>query len=149
MDRLLAGKPTRPRRAHGLHEGAEGLQGGALAAIRRAWVLGVPFAGSTAAWPRPQRTMIIAEAFGRALAIEPYLATVVLAAAYCGTQAIPTPKELGRRLWKASWTLALAHQERQARFDLADVATRHVRRQGLVHAGSEKVVSWPETAPTS
>jgi len=69
-------------------------------------------------------TMIIAEAFGRALAIEPYLATVVLAGGvlrHAGNAALL--KELVPAVVEGKLTLALAHQERQARFDLADVAT--------------------------
>ena len=68
--------------------------------------------------------MIIAEAFGRALAIEPYLATVVLsggALRHSGNGALL--KELVPAIVEGKLTLALAHQERQARYDLADTAT--------------------------
>jgi hypothetical protein len=65
------------------------------------------------------------EAIGRNGAIEPYLSTVVLGGGvlrHAGTDAqkaalIPEVIE-GKR------TLALAHQERQSRFDLADVSTK-------------------------
>ena len=69
-------------------------------------------------------TMIIAEAFGRALAIEPYLATVVLGGGvlrHAGNAALL--QELVPAIVEGKLTLALAHQERQARFDLADTAT--------------------------
>ena len=69
-------------------------------------------------------TMIVAEAFGRALAIEPYLATVVLsggALRHSGNGALL--KELVPAIVEGRLTLALAHQERQARYDLADTAT--------------------------
>jgi pimeloyl-CoA dehydrogenase small subunit len=69
-------------------------------------------------------TMIIAEAFGRALAIEPYMATIVLAGGvlrHSGNTALLN--ELVPAIVEGKLTLALAHQERQGRFDLADVAT--------------------------
>jgi alkylation response protein AidB-like acyl-CoA dehydrogenase len=68
--------------------------------------------------------MIIAEAFGRALAIEPYLATVVLsggALRHSGNAALLS--ELVPSIVEGNLTLALAHQEKQARYDLADTAT--------------------------
>jgi pimeloyl-CoA dehydrogenase small subunit len=69
-------------------------------------------------------TMLVAEAMGRTLALEPYLATVVLGggvlrhAASAGQRARLVPQLVAGDL-----TLALAHQEKQSRFDLADVAT--------------------------
>ena len=69
-------------------------------------------------------TMIIAEAFGRALAIEPYFATVVLAGGvlrHSGNSAQLTA--LVPAIVEGKLTLALAHQERQARYDIADTAT--------------------------
>src|SRR5262249_5329330 len=69
-------------------------------------------------------TMIIAEAFGEALAIEPYLATVVLAGGVLRHSGNTTLlKELVPAIVEGKLTLALAHQERQSRFDLADVST--------------------------
>jgi alkylation response protein AidB-like acyl-CoA dehydrogenase len=68
--------------------------------------------------------MIIAEALGRALAVEPYLATVVLAGGalrHAGNSSLL--KELVPALGSGQLTLALAHQERQSRYDLADIAT--------------------------
>ena len=69
-------------------------------------------------------TMLIAEAFGRALAIEPYLATVVLAGGalrHAGNEALLS--ELVPAIAEGRLTLAVAHQERQARYDLADTTT--------------------------
>ena len=68
--------------------------------------------------------MIIAEAFGQALAIEPYVATVVLSGSvlrHSGNAALL--QELVPAIVEGELTLALAHQEKQARFDLADTAT--------------------------
>jgi pimeloyl-CoA dehydrogenase small subunit len=69
-------------------------------------------------------TMIVAEALGRALAVEPYYPTVVLAGGalrHAGNAAIL--EQLVPDIATGDLTLALAHQERQARYDLADTAT--------------------------
>jgi pimeloyl-CoA dehydrogenase small subunit len=94
-------------------------------------LLGLPFAekhgGSEGG---PVETMIVMEALGRALALEPYLATVVLAGGLLrhggsiAQQAALLPEIAAGKL-----VMAFAHGERQARFDLADVATR-ARRDG-------------------
>ncbi|MBW7862597.1 MAG: acyl-CoA dehydrogenase family protein [Rhodocyclaceae bacterium] len=75
-------------------------------------------------------SMIVMEAFGRRLGLEPYLATVILGAAairMAGTEeqkrTLLPEVAAGRRL------LALAHGERSARYTLAHVATR-ARRDG-------------------
>jgi pimeloyl-CoA dehydrogenase small subunit len=69
-------------------------------------------------------TMIVAEALGRALAVDPYLATVVLAGGalrHAGNAALLA--ELVPAIAAGQLTFALAHQERQSRYDLADTAT--------------------------
>ena len=67
---------------------------------------------------------ILMEAFGRGLASEPYLSTVVIGAsliAECGTEA--QKQALLPKVADGSLVLAFAHSERQARFDLAEVKT--------------------------
>src|ERR1700745_1607632 len=90
----------------------------------------------------PVETMIVAEAFGRALALEPYLATVVLAGgllrhAGSGQQRdgiLPKGAE-------GSMLRAFAHAERQARYDLADVApAAKSGRSGHRHRGQKQLV---------
>jgi pimeloyl-CoA dehydrogenase small subunit len=74
--------------------------------------------------------MLLMEAFGRHLVLEPYLATVVLAGGclrYAGS-------EEQRRSWlpdlvSGETTYALAHVERAARYDVTHVTTR-ARREG-------------------
>src|SRR5260370_32525026 len=74
--------------------------------------------------------MIVREQIGRALGLEPYLATVVLGGGLVrlgGSEAMRSkliPKITGGEL-----SVAFAHAERQARYDLADVATT-ARRDG-------------------
>ena len=94
-------------------------------------LLGMPFeeryGGSDGG---PVETMIVMEAMGRALALEPYFATVVL----CGgllrlgdSDAIRA--ELLPKIASGDLLLAFAHAERQSRYDLADIATL-ARRDG-------------------
>jgi pimeloyl-CoA dehydrogenase small subunit len=69
-------------------------------------------------------TMIIMEALGSRLAVEPYLATVVLGGGvlrHAGSPALQA--KLIPQIIEGQLTLALAHQEKQSRFDLYDVAT--------------------------
>jgi pimeloyl-CoA dehydrogenase small subunit len=88
-------------------------------------LLGIPFAEDYGGLGQGlTETMIVAEAFGRALAVEPYFATVVLcggALRHAGNKALLA--ELVPAIVQGNLTLALAHQERQARYDLADTAT--------------------------
>ncbi len=65
---------------------------------------------------------ILMEAFGRGLVSEPYLSTVVLGAALverCGSEA--QKQEILPKVSEGALTLAFAHSERAARFDLAQV----------------------------
>ncbi len=69
-------------------------------------------------------TTIVAEALGRALAVEPYMATVVLAGgALRHAASAALLAELVPGIASGQLTLALAHQERQSGYDLADTAT--------------------------
>jgi pimeloyl-CoA dehydrogenase small subunit len=94
-------------------------------------LLGLPFAeeyGGSAGGP--VETMIAMEAFGRGLALEPFLATVVLGGGFLrhGGSAAQC-SELLPRIADGSLVLAFAQTERQARWDLADIATT-ARRDG-------------------
>jgi hypothetical protein len=69
-------------------------------------------------------TSLLMEAFGRGLVCEPYLSTIVIGAALierCGTEA--QKQEMLRPIAEGALTLALAHSERAARFDLTHVDT--------------------------
>ncbi len=75
-------------------------------------------------------TMLVMEAFGRALALEPYFATIVLGGGFLrhgGSDALCA--EVVPKVADGGLTLALAHTERHSRWNLADVATR-ARRDG-------------------
>ena len=94
-------------------------------------LLGLPFdeadGGSAGG---PVETMIVMEQIGRALALEPYLATVVLGGGLLrlgGSEAMRA--ELIPQIASGDLMLAFAHAERQSRYDLADIAAR-ARRDG-------------------
>jgi pimeloyl-CoA dehydrogenase small subunit len=94
-------------------------------------LLGLPFEDRHGGFGGgPVETMIVMEAFGRALALEPFFATVVLGGGLLrfgadeAMRAILIPKIAAGDL-----LLAFAHAERQSRYDLADVATT-ARRDG-------------------
>jgi pimeloyl-CoA dehydrogenase small subunit len=100
-------------------------------ALAEMGLLGLPFAEEDGGFGGgPVETMLVMEAFGRGLVLEPFLATVVLAGGLlrrAGSEAqraaiLPGVVEGGT-------VLAFAHQERQARHDLHDVATT-ARRDG-------------------
>ena len=72
----------------------------------------------------PVETMIVMEAFGRALALEPYFATVVMGGGFLRRGASDAVKgALLPKVAAGEVLLSFAHVERQARYDLADVAT--------------------------
>nr|WP_282571933.1 acyl-CoA dehydrogenase family protein [Roseomonas acroporae] len=93
-------------------------------------------------------TMIVMEALGRGLAVEPYLATVILGGGFLrhgGSEAqqdtfIP-------RIAEGTLRLAFAQTERQARYDLFDIATTAKREgDGFVIDGEKGVVLHGDSA---
>jgi pimeloyl-CoA dehydrogenase small subunit len=72
----------------------------------------------------PVETMIVMEAFGGALTLEPYLASVVLGGGFLRVGASAAMRAaLIPSIASGALKLAFAHSERQARYDLADVLT--------------------------
>jgi pimeloyl-CoA dehydrogenase small subunit len=105
---------------------------------REAWtqyaelgLLGLPFAEQHGGFGGGAvETMIVMEAFGRGLILEPYFATVVLGGGLIrrsGTQS--QQAELLPRIAEGQLKLAFAHLERQSRWNLSEVATT-ARRNG-------------------
>jgi pimeloyl-CoA dehydrogenase small subunit len=71
----------------------------------------------------PVETMIVMEAFGRALALEPYFASVILGGSFVKLGASEAARnDVLPKVAAGETLLAFAHIERQARYDLADVA---------------------------
>jgi pimeloyl-CoA dehydrogenase small subunit len=112
-------------------------------------LLGLPFAeehGGSAGGP--VETMIVMEEVGRALALEPYLSTVVLAGGLlrlAGGKALCA--DLVPKIAAGDLMLAFAHAERQSRYDLADVAAS-ARREGAgyVLEGAKSLVLQGDSA---
>jgi pimeloyl-CoA dehydrogenase small subunit len=94
-------------------------------------LLGLPFAEAEGgSGGGPVETMLVMEAFGRALALEPYLTTVVLGGGFLRHGAASALRaELVPKIADGSLTLAFAQTERQSRWNLADIATT-ARRDG-------------------
>ncbi len=87
-------------------------------------------------------TMIVMEAFGRGLVLEPYFATVILGGGLlrrAGSEALRAA--LVPQIVAGKLKLAFAHVERQSRYDLADVATTARKDAGgYVLDGAKSVV---------
>ena len=88
-------------------------------------LLGVPFSQDHGGFGGgPVETMIVMEAFGKALILEPYFATVILfggAVRIAGSDAQKTA--LLPKIAEGKLLGAFAHSERNSRYDLADVQT--------------------------
>lgn len=88
-------------------------------------LLGLPFDEDDGGFGGgPVETMIVMEALGRALALEPYLSGVVMAGALLRHAATAAQRaELVPEIIDGTLMIAVAHAESQARYNLHDVAT--------------------------
>ena len=112
-------------------------------------LLGLPFSEDDGGFGGgPVETMLVCEQFGRGLVVEPYLATVVLGGGLLKRAGSDAQRaELIPAIAEGSLTLAFAHQERQARHDLHDVATTATRNaDGYVLNGAKGVVLHGDSA---
>ena len=113
-------------------------------------LLGLPFAEDAGGiGGTPVETMIVMEAFGRGLVLEPYLATIVLGGGllrFAGSAA--QLQEMVPAIAAGKLRLAFAHTERQARYDLADVAVTATPAPGggFVLGGHKGVVLHGDSA---
>jgi len=113
------------------------------AAYAELGLLGLPFAEDEGGFGGGAvETMLVAEALGEALALEPWLATVVLGGGALRHGASRQRRaELVPAIAQGSLLLALAHTEAQSRWDLHDVATTAKRDgEGWVLEGRKLVV---------
>jgi pimeloyl-CoA dehydrogenase small subunit len=128
LDRLLGDRYAfEKRKSYG--QSPEGWSRELWAQYAELGLLGLPFPesyGGTGGGP--VETMIAMEAFGRALTLEPFFATVVLGGGFLrhGGSAEQCA-ELVPKIADGSLTLAFAQMERHSRYDLADIETRAVR----------------------
>jgi pimeloyl-CoA dehydrogenase small subunit len=142
LDRLIADRYAfEQRKAYG--QSPEGWSRELWAQYAELGLLGLPFSedygGSSGG---PVETMIAMEAFGRALTLEPYLATVVLGGGFLrhggGAEQCAA---LIPKIVDGSLTAAFAHTERGSRYVLHDVETRAVRDgSGWILDGEKGVV---------
>src|SRR5271163_3831322 len=88
-------------------------------------LLGLPFAEEYGGFGGGAvEMMLVMEAFGRVLAVEPYLATIVLGGSALRLAGDARQQsEILPQIAEGDLRLALAHGERQARYDLSDVLT--------------------------
>src|SRR5690349_24019679 len=112
-------------------------------------LLGLPFAEEYGGFGGgAQEIMLVMQAFGRVLVLEPYFPTVVLAGTAVNRAGSAEQKQaILPAIAEGSLKMAFAHGERQARYDLEDVVTTAKRNgSGWVLDGSKTVVSHGEAA---
>jgi pimeloyl-CoA dehydrogenase small subunit len=106
-------------------------------------LLGLPFAEQYGGFGGgPVEVMLLMQEFGRALVLEPYLATVVLGGTALQLAGSSAQKSVMLpNIVDGSLKLAFAHGERQSRYDLTDVLTT-ARKEGAdwVLDGAKSVV---------
>ena len=114
-------------------------------------LLGLPFAEDDGGFGAGAvETMIVMEALGKALMLEPYLATVVIGGGFLrhGGSAAQKPAHIPSII-DGSKTLAFAQLEKNSRYDLNDVATSAKKKgDGWVIDGEKFVVINGENADT-
>jgi pimeloyl-CoA dehydrogenase small subunit len=90
----------------------------------------------------PVETMIVMEAFGQGLVVEPYLATVVLSGGAIRLGgSVAQHEAILPRIADGTLLMAFAHGESQSRYDLADVAATARRDgDGWVLDGAKRIV---------
>ncbi len=96
----------------------------------------------------PVETMLVMEAIGRGLALEPYLSSVVVGGNLIRLGGTPAQREatIGG-IADGSLRVAFAHVERQARYDLFDVSTHAKKTEtGYTIEGDKSVVLGGDSA---
>src|SRR6267154_4525727 len=114
-------------------------------------LLGLPFSEDDGGFGAGAvETMIVMEALGKALVVEPYLPTVVLGGGFLRRGGSAAQKEAYlASVIDGSKTLAFAQLEKNSRYDLADVTTTAKKKgDGWVIDGEKFVVLNGENADT-
>jgi pimeloyl-CoA dehydrogenase small subunit len=112
-------------------------------------LLGLPFAEQYGGYGGgPQEAMLVMQAFGRVLVVEPYFPTVILG----GTGIMAAGTDAQKRailpaIAEGRLKMAFAHSERQARYDLTDVVTTAKKDGGVwILDGSKTIVAHGDSA---
>ena len=112
-------------------------------------LLGLPFPEQYGGYGGgPQETMLVMQAFGRVLVVEPYFPTVILGGAAIMAAGTDAQKQaILPAIAEGSLKMAFAHSERQARYDLNDVVTT-AKKDGdaWILDGSKTVVAHGDSA---
>ena len=148
VDRLLGDTYTFEKRKAYLAE-PEGWSRSLWSQYAELGLLGLPFAEEHGGFGGGGiETMLVMQAFGRALALEPYLTSIVLsgtALRLAGNKAAQS--DLLPQIATGKLVVALAHGERQARYDLSDVlTTAKPKGNGWVIDGAKSVVAHGDSA---
>ncbi|HEX5319300.1 MAG TPA: acyl-CoA dehydrogenase family protein [Stellaceae bacterium] len=148
VDRLLADTYPFDKRKGYMAE-PDGFSRALWAQYAELGLLGLPFAEEHGGFGGgPVETMLVMEGIGRVLALEPYLATVIL----CGTALRLAAGDAQKsallpRIAEGALRMAFAHGERQARYDLPDVLTTAKKAGGGWRLdGGKSVVVHGDTA---
>jgi pimeloyl-CoA dehydrogenase small subunit len=139
VDRLMADRYAFEARRNHARE-PDGWSRALWAQFAELGLLGLPFAENEGGFGGGAvETMIVMEAFGRALVLEPYFATVVLGGGllrHAASEALR--QELVPKIAAGEMLLAFAQQERASRYDLADVTTAATRDGAAWRISGEK-----------
>jgi pimeloyl-CoA dehydrogenase small subunit len=114
-------------------------------------LLGLPFPESVGGFGGgPVETMLVMEAFGRGLVLEPFLATVILGGGLVqAAGSAEQQKALLPAIAQGKKLLAFAHVERSSRYNLADVQTTATKSgDSWTINGEKSVVIAGDTADT-
>lgn len=105
-------------------------------------LLGLPFAAEDGGvGAGAVEIMIVMEEMGRALTVEPYLSSVVMAAPVLAVASPAQRAQLVREIAEARVKLAFAHTEREARYVVSHVATRATKAgKGWRISGAKSLV---------
>src|SRR5205823_11699304 len=126
-----------------------GWSGAIWAKLAEQGLLGLPFSEADGGFGAGAvETMIVVEALGRALVLEPYLATVVIGGGFLRHGGSAAQKEAHiPGIIDGSKTFAFAQLEKNSRYDLGDVATTAKKKgSGWVIDGEKFVVLNGENA---
>jgi len=143
IDRLIASRYSSLEKREAYRKEPLGFSEAIWAQFAELGLLGLPFSEEDGGFGGgPVETMVVMEALGRGLSLEPYLTTVVLGGGFL--------RHAGSAEQKAAYIpeivvgnlkLALAQTERQARYDLADIATTAEKTdRGYVIDGQKSLV---------
>jgi pimeloyl-CoA dehydrogenase small subunit len=148
VDRLMADRYAFEKRKE-YQATPQGWSGDLWAQYAELGLLAMPFAESDGGFGGgPVETMLVMEAFGRALALEPYLACIVLAGGILRRAASEAQRgALIPKIASGELLVALAHTEPQSRYNLADVATKaKANGEGFVLDGEKGLVLHGDSA---